>query len=765
MARHNSIGYRKKAVLAARLVGASALGGVLVAGIALPAVGAAGLGAQSAVEDFDSLPDDFRTPPLSQATTVYDADGGTIATVYSRDRTVIGSDAMSPLVKTALVDIEDSRYYQHGAVDLKGVLRAVNSNAASGTTAQGASTLTQQYVKNVFVDQAGDDVQKVQEAQRQTLDRKVRELKYAIKVEETLTKDQILANYLNITFFGEKAYGIETAAQRYFSVHAKDLTLPQAALLAGLVQSPSAYDPIVNQAAAKTRRDTVLRRMAELGHITAVQAAQAIASPVELKVTRPHQGCITAGTGEGFFCDYVQRVVLSDPAFGKTPEERKALWKRGGLQIRTTLDPKAQKAVQQAVTAHAAPSDRPAAVMTVVQPGTGKVLAMAQSRPYGLGKDQTTINLNVPKRVGGGLGFPTGSTFKPIVAAAALENGIPASRTYTSGYSMPWPAMRDCSGGRFPESGEVHNDSRSLVGSFAMPAAMKQSVNTYFANLEAETGLCEVAKTAARLGITQQAGGEKLSVVPSMTLGSNDLTPLEMASVYAAFAAHGTYCAPTAITSVTGPDGKALGVPKASCTGAMSRTTADTVTAMLRGVVEDGGTGATAGLSDRATAGKTGTTNEGRQVWFVGYTPELAAATVVSDTTDPAPLEGQRMGGERIDAAFGGAVAGPIWRQAVEDALDGVPAGEFTAVRLPSADPEPSDPDGQATETGRPTPGGGQPATGRPTQGGRPTRGGDQTSPGPGRPSPGPGTGRPSHGTVVPIPGTGTAQPSQGAGQ
>ncbi|MEV6209901.1 transglycosylase domain-containing protein [Kitasatospora sp. NPDC051914] len=755
MARQNSIGLSKKLLLAARFTGASVLGGVLVAGLALPAVGAAGLGAQSAVEDFDSLPDDFVTPPLSQASTILDADGGTIATVYSRDRTVVPADGISPLVKAALVDIEDSRYYQHGAVDLKGVLRALNSNAASGTTAQGASTLTQQYVKNVFVDQAGDDLQKVQEAQRQTLERKIRELKYAIKVEETLTKDQILTNYLNITFFGEKAYGVEAAAQRYFSVHAKDLTLPQAALLAGLVQSPSAYDPIVNPNTAKQRRDTVLHKMAEYGHITAEQAREAIASPIALKVTRPHQGCITAGLGEGFFCDYVQKTVLADPAFGKTPEERRALWQRGGLQIRTTLDPKSQKAVQQAVTEHAAPSDRPAAVTAVVQPGTGKVLAMAQSRPYGLGKDQTTINLSVPKRMGGGIGFPTGSTFKPIVAAAALENGIPVSRSYTSGYSMPWPAMRDCSGGRFPEGGEVHNDARSLTGSFAMPAAMKHSVNTYFANLEAETGLCEVAKTAAKLGITQQAGGEKLSVVPSMTLGSNDLSPLEMAAAYAAFAAHGTYCAPTAITSVTGPDGKPLGVPKAACSEAMSRTTADTVTAMLRGVVEDGGTGDTAGLSDRPTAGKTGTTNEGRQVWFVGYTPELAAATVVSDTMNPAPLEGQRMGGRRIDAAFGGTVAGPIWRQAVEEALDGVPAGEFTFVRLPSAAPEPSESTRPTPDAGQPTPGGG-----RPTRGGQPTPGTGQPSPGTGRPTrgagePTPAAGRPSEGPGEPGPGTG----------
>ncbi|MEV7937226.1 transglycosylase domain-containing protein [Kitasatospora sp. NPDC088264] len=667
-----------------RLIGVSVIAGIVAAGIALPAVAAVGLGAQSAADDFQSLPDDFKTPALSQASTILDAQGGTIATVYDRDRTVVPADQMSPLVKTALVDIEDNRFYEHGAIDLKGVLRALDKNATSGGTAQGASTLTQQYVKNVFVDEAGDDPQKVAEAQRQTIGRKIQELKYAIKVEETLSKDQILTNYLNITFFGEKAYGIESAARRYFGVHAKDLTLPQAALLAGLVQSPTGYDPTVNPTAAKDRRDTVLRKMAEYGHITEEQAQQAIATPLGLNVQAPQQGCILAKQGEGFFCDYVRQTVLTDPAFGKSAAERQAVWKRGGLQIHTTLDPKAQASLYASVTAHVNAGDQAATAMSIVEPGTGKILAMGQSRPYGVdGKQhQTQINYNVGKAMGGGLGFPTGSTFKPIVAAAALENGISPSQSYTTDYSIPWPAMTDCSGGRFPSAGQVHNDSQSLTGQFDMKTAMAQSVNTYFAKLEGDAGLCNVARMTNELGITQQAGGEKLQVVPSMTLGSNDLTPLEMAGVYAAFAAHGTYCAPTAIASVTGPDGKQLAVPQANCSAVMSNTTADTVTAMLKGVVEDG-TGQTAGLSSRDSAGKTGTTDASRQVWFVGYTPEMAGATVVSDTDNPKPLDGQRIGGTVVGQAFGGTLAGPIWRDAMNGALADTPAGTFTPVQLP----------------------------------------------------------------------------------
>jgi membrane peptidoglycan carboxypeptidase len=226
------------------------------------------------------------------------------------------------------------------------------------------------------------------------------------------------------------------------------------------------------------------------------------------------------------------------------------------------------------------------------------------------------------------------------------------------------------------EGGEVHNDSQSLTGPFTMGDAMAKSVNTYFASLEADAGLCNVSQMANKLGIEQQAGGEPFQQVQSMTLGSNDLTPLEMASVYAAFAAHGTFCAPTAITSVTTADGKQLSVPQAGCSPAMTPKTADTITGLLKGVVEDG-TGQQAGLTDRDSAGKTGTTNAGKQVWFVGYTPELAGATVVSDTAAPTSLDGQRIGGHYVDQAFGGTLAGPIWQDAMSGSLAGTDPQSF----------------------------------------------------------------------------------------
>ncbi|WP_053161317.1 transglycosylase domain-containing protein [Streptomyces caatingaensis] len=661
-----------------QFVATALLAGLLAAGAALPVVGPLGAYARTAAEDFEALPAALRTSALTQSSRIYDADGGLVATVYARDRTVVPGDRIAPVMRRAIVDIEDHRFYRHGALDSRAVLRALGTNAGRGRVTQGASTLTQQYVKNVFVEAAGDDAAAVRRARRQTLDRKIRELRYAIGLEKTRSKDDILTDYLNIAFFGEQAYGVEAAAERYFGVHAADLSLPQAALLAGLVQAPTAYDPVTHPREARERRDTVLRTMARYGTVTGAEARRAIGTPLGLRVSAPRQGCAAAADGAGFFCDYVRRAVLADPAFGGTAEQRQALWQRGGLEIRTTLSPKAQRALHRSVTSHVLPTDDAAAAMAVVQPGTGRILAMGQSRDYGLGAHRTHINLAVGRRMGGGLGFPTGSVFKPVVAAAALENGIRPSRTYPSPYAMPWPAMRDCRGRDFPEAGEVHNDSRSLTGPYTMPEAMAQSVNTYFARLEADTGLCDVAAMAGRLGVTARADGSPLQVVPSLTLGSNDLTPLDVAGAYAAFAAHGTYCSPVAVLSVRTPGGRTLPGPPSRCRRAMSAGTADAVTGMLRGVVEDG-TGRPAALTDRDSAGKTGTTESSRQVWFAAYTPELSGAVVVGDPARPRDLDGQSVGGEVVDRAFGGTLAGPVWRDAVEGALEGEPAGRLAS--------------------------------------------------------------------------------------
>ncbi|WP_030811464.1 transglycosylase domain-containing protein [Streptomyces sp. NRRL F-2799] len=698
---------------AAKFLGVSVLAGAVMAGIALPAAGALGLAAKGSVQGFDEIPANLKSPQLSQRTTILDSRGNQIASVYSRDRTVVELKDISPYMQKSIVAIEDSRFYQHGAIDLKGVLRALNKNAQSGGVAQGASTLTQQLVKNYFIEEAGDDPTKVAQATQQTLGRKVRELKYAIQIEEKLGKKKILENYLNITFFGEQAYGVEAAAQRYFSKPAKDLNLQESALLAGIVQSPSRYDPVNDEAEATKRRNTVLQRMAELGDISRAEADRAAKEPLGLHVSRPKNGCITATRDSAFFCKYVENVFLTDPVFGKTREERAKLWNKGGLTIRTTLDPQAQKSVQDSLKDHVYKSDSVAAAATLVQPGTGKVLAMGQSKPFGYGKDETEYNFSVDRDLGGSnFGFPTGSTFKPFVAAAAIEGGKPPTQAYSAPYKMAYPSPVQRCGStpyRNTKKETVENENESEKGPYRMKEAMAKSVNTYFVQLISDIGLCPVAKMADKLHVVQ-GDGSKLPQEPSIALGSIGLSPLTMANAYATFASRGMYCTPVAIESITeksGDEEKSLPVPKSTCTRAMSEKTADTVNTLLRDVI-DSGTGQEAGLNDRDSAGKTGTTDERKNAWFVGYTPNMSGAVWVGSARQNVKMIGITIGGAYHDLVFGGGVPGPIWRDAMSGALVGKDAPDFNTIDIPD-DQDKGDGGGDGRGDGgrQGTPGGG----------------------------------------------------------
>ncbi|MFG1804969.1 transglycosylase domain-containing protein [Streptomyces sp. NPDC049040] len=718
MAHKRSGGGLTTAQQAAKFLGVSVLAGAVLAGIALPAAGALGLSAKGTAAGFDDLPGELKTPPLSQASKILDANGGLIATVYSRDRTVVPITAMSPNILKALVDIEDSRYYEHGALDLKGILRALSNNASDGGT-QGASTLTQQYVKNVFVEEAGDDATKVAQATQQTVGRKIKEMKYAIQVEKELGKKKILENYLNITFFGEQAYGIEAASQRYFSTTAKKLTLTQAALLAGMVQSPSRYDPVSNEQTALARRNTVLARMAQLKDITPAQAAAAQKAPLGLKVSSPKNGCITAVNGAGFFCDYVRETFLQNAVFGKTKTARQRAWDIGGLTIKTTLDPKAQASLLKGLSEHVYSTDKFVAADTMVQPGTGKIVAMGQSKPYGFGKNQTQLNLSVDRNMGNSGGFQNGSTFKPITAAAALEQGFKPDQAYPSPYKMPtYPDVTNCSGQtlHYKDVG-TQNEMPSEVGPYAMPDALKHSINTYFVALEADVGLCPIVNMASKLGFGR-ADGKPLIQSASLTLGVNEVSPLTVAAAYAAFANRGVYCTPIVLEAVTGPNGKKLPVPKSICSRAMSTNTADTLNSMLKGVVDDG-TGTAADLPGRDTAGKTGTTDDRKDAWFAGYTPQLASAVWLGDPFGQG-VKGHRLsmfygaddngghdgtggikvkiGPKTFDKVEGATGPAPIWKDAMSGALKGTDKEHFITVPLPDSPPKDNQPPADGTQ-------------------------------------------------------------------
>ncbi|HEY0249387.1 MAG TPA: transglycosylase domain-containing protein, partial [Gryllotalpicola sp.] len=421
--------------------------GLLVTAAALPFVGGAAWSAKTARDGMTSLPLAFDTPAQAQRSRVLDADGHVIAYFFDQNRSYVKLADIAPVMRTAIVSIEDHRFYEHGPLDAQGTLRAFVKNFFAGGVTQGGSTLTQQYVKQVQVNAAALSGNKaaVAAATDSSYQRKLRELRYAVSVENTMSKDQILERYLNIAYFGDGAYGIEAASEHYFGTSAKKLTLPQAAMLAGLVQNPTGFDPVAHPGAGIARRNVVLDRMAELGTASTTDVARAKKLKFSTKqVENLASGC--QSTDYPFVCAYVERSVLQMPSLGKTAAEREKALMQGGLTIRTVLDPKTQDSVQKKVSAAVDAKDPVISVMDMIEPGTGKIVAMAQSRPVmgsNAKKGQTYWDYSASREMGGAQGFQAGSTFKAFTAAAALENGIPLSKRYDARAKM------DFSGAKF----------------------------------------------------------------------------------------------------------------------------------------------------------------------------------------------------------------------------------------------------------------------------------------------------------------------------
>jgi membrane peptidoglycan carboxypeptidase len=697
----------------------SLIAGVLVAGAALPFVGGTGVAARSAVESYESLPSQLSAPPLPQRSRILAADGSVLATLYEQNRIEIPLAQMAPVMRQAIIAVEDGRFYEHRGVDMRGLIRAFVGNASDGTVAAGGggSTLTQQYVKNVFVN-AASTPEEAKAAIARSVTRKVKEMRYALALEKTLTKDQILERYLNIAYFGAGAYGVEAASRRYFSKPASKLTLVEAATLAGAVQQPVAYDPTRNPKSSQSRRIQVLGRMAELGYITPAVAKTAGAVPTAkfLKPSRTANGCTTSYAP--FFCDYVYRVMRNDPAFGATPSEREALLRRGGLTITTTLDPAVQKAAQKAVDRRIPRTDksRKLAAISMVRPATGEIVAMAQNRSWGVtGRGNTTYNFNVGTKLGGSLGAQAGSTFKAFTLAAALKDGLSPYERIEAPQTKTFKDFSNCTtGAKFPPY-RVNNSTGS--GTFNMITGTAFSVNTYFMGLEEKVGQCKPASIAEDLGV-RQGNGNPLNRVPSFTLGTDEVTPLAMAGAYGVFANHGTRCQSIAIARVTDRNGKDLAVPRADCQRVLERKVADSVTSILSQVIDGplgGRTGRLMSLG-RDAAGKTGTTNSSASVWFVGFTPDLAAAVATYDPrgANGFPMKNVTIGGRYFSQVFGSTLPGPIWKDAMDAALKDTPETKFELTTIdglgvyvpppPKSDrPKPGKPDPGDTPTGDPT--------------------------------------------------------------
>ena len=691
----------------------SAVAGILVAAIFIPGTALFASTANNLSNDIVNLPLRLDDQPSAQTTRLLASNGDLIAYFYEENRQDIPLEKISPVMQDAILSIEDARFYEHGALDLKGTLRALVNNASEGQT-QGGSSITQQLVKLTLVSQATTKEQRLAAIKKSTA-RKIRELKLAIEYEETHSKKEILERYLNLAYFGDSAYGISAASYHYFSVSPAKLNVRQAATLAGLVKNPVEFDPGVYPEKALARRNTVLAVMERLGKISPADAKRFQAAPLGLKITKFPNGCVS--TVAEFSCDYVRRYLLTQTALGATTEERQRALERGGLTIRSNINVRMQKAANKAVSDTVRAKDSGAiGAMAMVEPGTGKVRSLAQSRPMGRDKKkgQSFINFVVPTRYGDSGGFPAGSTFKLFTVVAALKQGIDVGQTFKSPARMTVPAGTyfACNGGG-TSAWPVKNSTSS--GTMNMYTGTRLSVNTYFAQLEKKAGLCNTVRAAEAMGIKVPDRDQ----VGPFTLGVTSVSPLDMAAAYAVPASGGMYCRPRPIDSIIDSNGKTIMKYRPRCERVMTKDQAAQVNDILRGVQEPGGFGYNNGTGlSVPSAAKTGTTQDNKAVWYAGYTPNLATAAMIAGVKKsgaPKSLAGVTIRGVPIgfSAVGGSSLAGPMWAKAMHALDNFLPGTQFDPPpkRQPAPpkkeDAKPADDDDDAGGNGGNGPGNG----------------------------------------------------------
>ena len=658
----------------------SSVGGILSAGFAAPFVGVTAALTRASAELFEELPSDFNVQQPSQISTLLAADGTEITKFYAENRIVVPLSSISVNMQNAIVAVEDQRFYQHQGVDPTGMVRALVSNNAGGSR-QGASTLTQQYVRNTLIETGlkNDDHKLIRDATESTVARKLREMKFALSLEQKYSKQQILEGYLNIAAFSPSTYGVEASSLHYFNKHAKDLTVAEAALLAGTTNAPSAYDPKSQPELAKNRRDWVLAKMLEEKFITKQQYDEAVNSEIKLDIQDSPAGCGAAGS-YAYFCTYVVNEILGSENFGPNVAARRQLLTRGGLKITTTLNLERQSAADSVIQARTpiGGSDGANSTIVSIEPGTGRIQALAQNTNY---EDSQLVFAADAKHGGielpdGNVGFQPGSTFKAIILAEWLKTGhtpyqmLNASAPKNYG---PNTFTVSCDPDRAAGSWPVNNVAGTNAGMMTVREATKQSINTGFTEMLRDLDVCEVTKLAASMGITK-ADGSQLDPDPSIALGSTPVPPLSMANAYATFASGGKYCKPIAIDQILDASGTSMAVPSADCTQAMDQGAADETAKTLRATSEPGGTAKDA-VFGRPIAGKTGTTDEAENTWFVGFTPQLSTAVWIGDATESGrSLVGRTIGGVYFPRIYGSDLAVPMWRDYMSQAVANDPA-------------------------------------------------------------------------------------------
>ncbi len=644
--------------------------GVVVAAAAFPIAAASGLAAKAGGKTFASLPGELKEFNSPQITRVYASDNKTLLSqFYDEFRSDVRLKDISKPMQDAMVAAEDREFHNHNGVDLKGVARALVNNSGKAENKQGASTITMQWVR-MSLAYSATNPQEVVDATKDTPKRKVTEMKYAMQVEKELSKEQILERYLNMAPFGKQTYGIFAASQVYFNKKPKDLTIAEAAMLAGIVRAPSFYDPTTAEGASEIRQRRnayVLPGMVEMGAITPAQAEAARKEPIPRKVKQVGNGCVSVAKNNwGFFCDYFYRWWMGREEFGATPYDRERRLKSGGYRITTTIDIKAQNQARERIAELIAEKNKNALLLAAVQPGTGKVRLLAANRKFKLddadnpknamssdpkkaakgirGSYPSTTN---PLLTGGGdiTGYQAGSVMKMFTLVAALEKGYPLAYTiktekrYRSKYIIDRGNDSACEGTHFwcPQ-----NSGGGGEGVYNMWSGFGRSINTYFVPLEERVGAENVVDVAKRFGIQFRAPNDAKLARPenahqwgAFTLGVSSSTPLDMANAYATLAGDGRYCQPTPIEQIVTRDGQELDIGKPQCVQATPKEVARAALDATRCPVGDsaqlgrcGGStaGNTRGIVRHPVFGKSGTTDKDKTASLIAGTTALVVA-------------------------------------------------------------------------------------------------------------------------------------------
>lgn len=650
-------------------VGMSALAGVLVTAAVTPALAVTGMAANNGISMFENLPGYLEVGELSEKTDIYavQADGTPyhLASFFDENREEVPWESISQYVKDAAVAGEDPRFYEHGGIDIQGTIRGAVSTYVLNQDVQGGSSITQQYVKNVLINNGVREAQTEEEkeaaydaATETSPERKLKEMRYAISLEKKFSKDEILMGYLNIAAFGGRVYGIESAAQYYFGgKHASDLSLAEAASLIAIVNNPEKFrldypESETNGASTvvdgqpvpyadnKQRRDYILGQMLKEKKITQEEHDAAVASPVAPAIQEPSTGCQTAG-GSAFFCDYVKNVILNnydDPATEEN--EGAAMLQQGGLQVYTTLDLELQGRAEAAMAENVPYTDPRfdvGSVAVTVQPGTGKILAMAQNKRFtedpdiaATSPEYTSINYSTDFGYGGSSGFQPGSTYKVWTLAQWLNSGHSLTESF-NGARRDFTRFTNSCEGNFSGSFNPRNDDGRIANNAV--DATKWSVNSSFMAMAQQMDLCDIKKTAEAFGM-HRADSQPLTMYPSDVLGTQEIAPVTMAAAFAGIANNGTTCSPVAIDRIVKADGTEVAPPASTCTQSVTPEVAHAMAYAMQQTFAGGGT---AVASNPGTGvphiGKTGTTDNAFDTWMVGASTKAATAVWVGNVT------------------------------------------------------------------------------------------------------------------------------------